>query len=162
MVTIVECGNCQFWGWHELFFMRVFFFYFSCVRGTKTFLLLLRGKILQCSPYLSKIHASRVYYSIASATAPVVKGRCWCSSGIGGRQKNLSRCVSQLQNHGTGIRVMPSRTSQSVMNTVGFTIFPYIVALVTKRMYQVVRRNTPATASSRQPQTTNKRTMAVS
>ena len=29
------------------------------------------------------------------------------------------------------------------------------------RMYQVVRRNTPATASSRQPQTTNKRTMAV-
>jgi hypothetical protein len=30
------------------------------------------------------------------------------------------------------------------------------------RMYQVVRRNTPATASSRQPQTTNKRAMAVS
>jgi hypothetical protein len=29
------------------------------------------------------------------------------------------------------------------------------------RMYQVIRRNTPATAVSRQPQTTNKRTMAV-
>ena len=29
------------------------------------------------------------------------------------------------------------------------------------RMYQVVRTNTPATASSRQPQTINKRTMAV-
>ena len=42
---------------------------------------------------------------------------------------------------------------------------PY-VALVTKKTYvectEYVRRHTPATASSRQPQTTNKRTMAVS
>jgi hypothetical protein len=49
--------------------------------------------------------------------------------------------------------------------TAGFTIFPTFVALVTKKTYvectKYVRRNTPATASSRQPQTTNKRTMAV-
>jgi len=49
--------------------------------------------------------------------------------------------------------------------TAGFTIFPTFVALVHKKTYvectKYVRRNTPATASSRQPQTTNKRTMAV-
>ena len=37
LATIVESRNCQFWGWHELFFMTFFGFYFSCVRGTKTF-----------------------------------------------------------------------------------------------------------------------------
>jgi hypothetical protein len=49
--------------------------------------------------------------------------------------------------------------------TAGFTIFPSFVALVTKKMHvectKYVRRHTPATASSRQPQTTYKRTMAV-
>jgi hypothetical protein len=48
--------------------------------------------------------------------------------------------------------------------TVCFLIFPYIVALVHKKTYvectKYVRRHTPAMASSRQPQTTNKRTMA--
>ena len=52
-----------------------------------------------------------------------------------------------------------------IYHTVGFTIFPYIVALVQNKTYvectKYVRRNTPAMASSRQPQTTNKRTMAV-
>ena len=37
LATIVESGNRRFWGWHELFFVMVFGFYFSCVRGTKTF-----------------------------------------------------------------------------------------------------------------------------
>jgi len=49
--------------------------------------------------------------------------------------------------------------------TAGLTIFPTFVALVHKKTYvectKYVRRNTPATASSRQPQTTNKKTMAV-
>ncbi len=64
--------------------------------------------------------------------------------------------------------VVTSRTSipscQYQNGTVGFTIFPFIVALVQKKTYvectKYVRRHTPATASSRQPQTTNKRTMA--
>jgi hypothetical protein len=37
LATIVESGNYRFWGWHELFFVTFFGFYFSCVRGTKTF-----------------------------------------------------------------------------------------------------------------------------
>ena len=49
--------------------------------------------------------------------------------------------------------------------TAGFTFFPTFVALVHKKTYvectKYVRWNTPATASSRQPQTTNKRIMAV-
>jgi len=49
--------------------------------------------------------------------------------------------------------------------TAGSTIFPSFVALVPKKTYvectKYIRSNTPATASSRQPQTTNKRTMAV-
>jgi hypothetical protein len=52
-----------------------------------------------------------------------------------------------------------------ISGTVGFTIKTDIVALVQIKTYvectKYVRRNTPATASSRQPQTTNKRTMAV-
>ncbi len=60
-------------------------------------------------------------------------------------------------NYGTYIRL-------EKVTTVGFTIFPYIVALVQKITYvectQYVHWHTPATASSRQPQTTNKRTMA--
>ena len=55
LATIVKCGNCRFWGWHELFFVTFFGFYFSCVRGTKTFFSLTRGKILQCSPYRSVV-----------------------------------------------------------------------------------------------------------
>ena len=50
--------------------------------------------------------------------------------------------------------------------TVGFARNRDIVALVQKKTYvectEYVRRHTPATASSRQPQTTNKRTMAIS
>jgi hypothetical protein len=50
--------------------------------------------------------------------------------------------------------------------TVGFTRNRHILALVQKKTYvectEYVRRHTPATTSSRQPQTTNKRTMAVS
>ncbi len=49
-------------------------------------------------------------------------------------------------------------------STIWYTIFPYIVALVQKKTYvectKYIRGHTPATASSRQPQTTNKRTMA--
>ena len=49
--------------------------------------------------------------------------------------------------------------------TEGFARNRDIVALVQKKTYvectEYVRRHTPATASSRQPQTTNKRTMAV-
>ena len=37
LATIVKCGNRRFWGWHELFFVTFFGFYFSCVHGTKTF-----------------------------------------------------------------------------------------------------------------------------
>jgi hypothetical protein len=37
LATIAESGNFQFWGWHELFFVSFFFFYFSCVHGTKKF-----------------------------------------------------------------------------------------------------------------------------
>ncbi len=51
-------------------------------------------------------------------------------------------------------------------STVGFARNRDIVALVQKKTYvectEYVRRHTPATASSRQTQTTNKRTMAVS
>ncbi len=41
-----------FGGGHSCSSWRFFGFFFSCVRGTKTFFLLLHGKILQCSPYL--------------------------------------------------------------------------------------------------------------
>ena len=51
LATIVESGNRRFWGWHDLFFVTFFCFYFSCVRVTNTFFLLSHGKILQCSPY---------------------------------------------------------------------------------------------------------------
>ena len=50
LATIVKSGNCRFWGWHKLFFVTFFGFYFSCVRGTKTFFPLTHRKILQCSP----------------------------------------------------------------------------------------------------------------
>jgi hypothetical protein len=54
----------------------------------------------------------------------------------------------------------------TVCCTVGFARNRDIVALVQKKTYvectEYVRRHTPATASSRQPQTTNKRTMAIS
>jgi hypothetical protein len=55
LATIVESGNRRFWGWLELCFVTFFGFYFSCVRGTKTFFSLSRGKILQCSPYLEVV-----------------------------------------------------------------------------------------------------------
>ncbi len=58
-----------------------------------------------------------------------------------------------------------SNHNLSIGITAGFTIFPSFVALVTKKTHveftKYVHRHTPAMASSRQPQTTNKRTMAV-
>jgi hypothetical protein len=37
LATIVKSGNRRFrGGWHKLFFVTFFGFYFSCVRGTKT------------------------------------------------------------------------------------------------------------------------------
>jgi hypothetical protein len=55
--------------------------------------------------------------------------------------------------------------TEGVGTYMGFTTKMDIVDLVQKKTYvectKYVRRNTPATASSRQPQTTNKRTMAV-
>ncbi len=57
------------------------------------------------------------------------------------------------------------RLRESCYCTVGFARNRDIVALVQKKTYvectEYVRRHTPATASFRQPQTTNKRTMAV-
>ncbi len=62
----------------------------------------------------------------------------------------LWHIVNPFKNHRAGI-------------TAGFTIFPSFVALGPKKTYvectKYVRRNTPATASSRQPQTTNNRTI---
>ena len=53
LAPIVESGNCWFWGWHEMLW-HFFGFYFSFVRGTKTFFSS-RWKILQYSPYLGHL-----------------------------------------------------------------------------------------------------------
>ncbi len=60
---------------------------------------------------------------------------------------------------------LSNNTVYEQRTTAGFTIFPSFVALIPKKTYvectKYVHRNTPATASSHQPQITNKRTMAV-
>ena len=51
LVSIVENGNWRLWGWSVYGAGALFYIIFSCVRGTKTFLLL-HWKILECSPCL--------------------------------------------------------------------------------------------------------------
>jgi len=73
--------------------------------------------------------------------------------------------VTQGQYYISSKKIKLPKMTEINYRTAGFTIFPTFVALVRKKTYvectKDVRRNTPDTASSRQPQTTNKRTMAV-
>ena len=55
LATIVKSGNRQFWGWHELFFVAFFLLLFFLRTWNQNFFLLMRGKILQCSPYCSAV-----------------------------------------------------------------------------------------------------------
>ena len=56
LATIVESGNRRFWGWLELCFVTFFGFYFSCVRGTKTFFRFRAGKFSSAAPILRWYH----------------------------------------------------------------------------------------------------------
>jgi len=51
LATIVKSGNRQFWGWHELFFVTFFCFYFSCVHGTKAFVFAFARENSPVQPY---------------------------------------------------------------------------------------------------------------
>ncbi len=56
--TEKESGNRQFWGWHELCFVTFFWLLFVLRTWNQNFFSLSRRKILQCSPYLSRVQQS--------------------------------------------------------------------------------------------------------
>ena len=51
----VKSGNRRFWGWHELFFVTFFWLLFFLAYVEPNFFSIWRRKILQCSPYISRV-----------------------------------------------------------------------------------------------------------
>ena len=56
LATIVESGNCQFWGWHELFFVTFFLLLFFLRTWNQNFFSLLHGKFSSASPNSNECH----------------------------------------------------------------------------------------------------------